>query len=252
MKIEKTALIAGNWKMNGTIKEAKRLVSGLLEKYNGTPSLDAKILICPPMTLLNYVGNLLEGTNIMLGGQNCHYEVSGAHTGEVSANMMRDSGCSHVIVGHSERRSHYGETDKEIFRKVEAVVEHGMKAIMCVGETLKSRQEGNAINYVTRQLDEVLNSRLSLENLVIAYEPIWAIGSGKTPEISEIVEIHEGIKKVLSKSLSQNHEVPVIYGGSVNPTNAEEVLGLEAVNGVLVGGASLNTNDFWEIVNAAS
>ena len=171
MKIEKTALIAGNWKMNGTIKEAKRLVSGLLEKYNGTPSLDAKILICPPMTLLNYVGNLLEGTNILLGGQNCHYEVSGAHTGEVSANMMRVSGCSHVIVGHSERRSQYGETDKEIFRKVEAVLEHGMKAIMCVGETLKSRQEGNAINYVTRQLDEVLNSRLSLENLVIAYEP---------------------------------------------------------------------------------
>ena len=252
MKIEKTALIAGNWKMNGTTEEANRLVNGLLEKYNGTPSLDAKILICPPMTLLNYVGNLLEGTNILLGGQNCHYEVSGAHTGEVSANMMRDSGCSHVIVGHSERRSQYGETDKEIFRKVEAVLEHGMKAIMCVGETLKSRQEGNAINYVTRQLDEVLNSRLSLENLVIAYEPIWAIGSGKTPEISEIVEIHEVIKKVLSKSLSQNHEVPVIYGGSVNPTNAEEVLGLEAVNGVLVGGASLNTNDFWEIVNAAS
>ena len=187
----------------------------------------------------------------MLGGQNCHNEVSGAHTGEVSANMMRDSGCSHVIVGHSERRSQYGETDKEIFRKVEAVLEHGMKAIMCVGETLKSRQEGNAINYVTRQLDEVLNSRLSLENLVIAYEPIWAIGSGKTPEISEIEEIHEVIKKVLSKSLSQNHEVPVIYGGSVNPTNAEEVLGLEAVNGVLVGGSSLNTNDFWEIVNAA-
>ncbi len=139
MKIEKTALIAGNWKMNGTIKEANRLVSGLLEKYNGTPSLDAQILICPPMTLLNYVGNLLEGTNILLGGQNCHYEVSGAYTGEVSANMMRDSGCSHVIVGHSERRSHYGETDKEIFRKVEAVVEHGMKAIMCVGETLESR-----------------------------------------------------------------------------------------------------------------
>ena len=252
MKIEKTALIAGNWKMNGTTKEAKGLVSGLLEKYNGTPSLDAKILICPPMTLLNYVGNLLEGTNILLGGQNCHYEVSGAHTGEVSANMMRDSGCSHIIVGHSERRSQYGETDKEIFRKVEAVLEHGMKAIMCVGETLKSRQEGNAINYVTRQLDEVLNSRLSLENLVIAYEPVWAIGSGKTPEISEIEEIHEVIKKVLSKSLSQNHEVPVIYGGSVNPTNAEEVLRLEAVNGVLVGGASLNTNDFWEIVNAAS
>ena len=122
---------------------------------------------------------------------------------------------------------------------------------MCVGETLESRQEGNAINYVSRQLDEVLNSRLSFENLVIAYEPIWAIGSGKTPEISEIEGIHEVIKKVLSKSLSQNHEVPVIYGGSVTPTNAEEVLGLEAVNGVLVGGASLNTNDFWEIVNAA-
>ena len=252
MKIEKTALIAGNWKMNGTIEEAKRLVNGLLEKYNATLSLDAKVLICPPMTLLTYVGNLLKGTNILLGAQNCHYELSGAHTGEVSANMLCDAGCSYVIVGHSERRSQYGETDKEIFRKVEAVLAHGMQAIMCVGETLKSREKGNAINYVTRQLDEVLNSSLSLENLVIAYEPIWAIGSGKTPEISEIEEIHEVIKKVLSTSLPQNQEVPVIYGGSVNPTNAEEVLGLESVNGVLVGGASLNANDFWEIVNAAS
>ena len=252
MKIEKTALIAGNWKMNGTIEEAKLLVNSLLEKYNAEPSLDVKILICPPVTLLTYVGNLIKGTNILLGGQNCHYELSGAYTGEVSANMLCDSGCSYVIVGHSERRTQYGETDKEIFSKVEAVLAHGMQAIMCVGEPLKSREEGNAINYVTRQLDEVLNSSLSLENLVIAYEPIWAIGSGKTPEISEIEEIHEVIKMVLSTSLSQNQEIPVIYGGSVNPNNAEEVLGLDAVNGVLVGGASLNANDFWEIVNAAS
>ena len=252
MKIQKTALIAGNWKMNGTIEEAKRLVNGLLENYNATPSLDVKILICPPMTLLNYVSNLIEGTKILLGGQNCHYEVSGAHTGEVSANMLCDAGCSYVIVGHSERRSQYGETDKEVFSKVEAVLAHGMHAIMCVGETLKSREEGDAINYVTRQLDEVLNSKVSLENLVIAYEPIWAIGTGKTPKIIEIKEIHEAIKKVLSTSLSQKQEIPVIYGGSVNPANAEEVLGLDVVNGVLVGGASLNTNDFWKIANAAS
>ena len=252
MKIEKTALIAGNWKMNGTTEEANRLVNGLLEKYNASPPLDVKILICPPMTLLSYVSKLIEGTNIFLGGQNCHYEVSGAHTGEVSADMLCDVGCSYVIVGHSERRSQYGETDKEIFNKVESVLANGMQAIMCVGETLKSREEGSAINYVTRQLDEVLNSTLNLENLVIAYEPIWAIGTGKTPKIAEIQEIHEAIKKLLSTSLSQSQEIPVIYGGSVNPNNAEEVLGLDAVNGVLVGGASLNANDFWEIANAAS
>jgi len=243
--------IAANWKMNGLrrdgIDRARALVA-----LASAHEVDCDVLVCPPAPLLGELRSALDGSPILMGGQDCHMAQSGAHTGDVSAVMLADIGCTHVIVGHSERRADHQENDEIVRKKAEAAHAAGLKAIVCVGESEAERDAGNAVAVVTGQLKSSLPEAANPDTTIIAYEPCWAIGTGRTPSLADIGEMHAAIHSFWATQFSDAKNVPrVLYGGSVKADNAKDILATTGVNGALVGGASLNADDFWAICRAA-
>ena len=210
-----------------------------------------EMVLCPPATLLAQMTWAARGSKLALGGQDCHAEAGGAHTGDISAAMLKDAGASHVIIGHSERRADHGETDALVKAKAEAALAAGLVAIVCVGETLAERDGGTTLAVVGRQIAGSMPAGAAASNLVIAYEPVWAIGTGRTPTIAQIAEVHAFIRAQLTAGMgAEAAGVRVLYGGSVKPSNAGEIFAVPDVDGALVGGASLKASDFSAIVTA--
>jgi triosephosphate isomerase len=242
-----TPLIAGNWKMNGlaaSLAEAKAVAAGL-----GTTS--ARVAICPPSILIHRMASALAGGPVLVGGQDHHWDDAGAFTGDISAEMLADAGASLVILGHSERRAGYRETDALVAGKVLAALRAGLEPIVCVGETLDERKAGKALAIVTGQVRGSLPADLAGKAFSVAYEPVWAIGTGLTPTTPEIEEVHRAIRATLLEMFGENGKaVPILYGGSVKPANAAEILHADEVGGALVGGASLKADDFLGIIRA--
>ncbi len=242
-------LVAGNWKMNGSLAMLKepRLLAGMLKDVK----LKCEVMVCPPAILARRIKSILKGSRIRLGGQDCHGAASGAHTGDISAGMLKEAGCSAVIVGHSERRANHGETDAAVANKAQAAHRAGLTAIVCIGETLDQRKAGQTLDIVSRQLKGSLPEGASAANTVIAYEPVWAIGTGLTPTLAEVTQVHAHIRNDLATLLGEDGAgVRILYGGSVKPSNAAELMGAPNVNGALVGGASLKAADFLGIIKA--
>ena len=242
-------LIAGNWKMNGLKAsggEFKAIVEGA-----SSVSDRADLLICPPATLLLAFARMAEGTAVALGAQDCHAKPSGAYTGDISAEMIADAGGQAVIVGHSERRTDHAESDRSVRAKASAAVAAGLTAVICVGESEAQRDAGMTIDIVASQLAGSVPDDVAVGKLVIAYEPVWAIGTGRTPHSGEISDVHAAIRNALIARFSDAGEMMrILYGGSVKPSNAAELLALPNVNGALVGGASLKAEDFLAIAAA--
>ena len=242
-----TPLIAGNWKMHGTsasLEEAKAIAAGVGE-------CPARVAICPPAILTHRMGELLKGSPVLVGGQDAHWDDFGAFTGDISAQMLADAGAKLVILGHSERRDGYRETDAIVARKVLAALRAGVEPIVCVGETLDQRKAGRALEVVTGQVRGSLPADLAGKAFSVAYEPVWAIGTGLTPTTPEIEEVHRAIRATLLEMFGDaGRAVPILYGGSVKPANAREILAADEVGGALVGGASLKAEDFLAIVRA--
>ena len=243
-------LLAGNWKMNGlraSLAEIRTLTRGLSE----TPPR-ADILICPPATLIAEAAKAAEGGAVAIGGQDCHPLPSGAFTGDISAEMLRDAGATAVIVGHSERRLYHGETDSLVAAKVKAARRAGLTAILCVGESQAQREQGRATQVVAAQLEASVPAEIAASDLVIAYEPIWAIGTGKTPRPMEIAQMHGAVRTLLTGRFgAAAAEIRILYGGSVKPENAADILAVTNVDGALIGGASVRAADFLAIIRAA-
>jgi len=241
-------LVAGNWKMNGlasSLKELDALKAALL----AAPAA-AEVLICPPFTLIAPAALRVDRA-FALGGQDCHAKPSGAHTGDIAAEMLKDSGASYVIVGHSERRHNHGEGDGDVAAKALAAWRAGLTAIICIGETEDQRGAGDAHYVCSHQIDGSVPSAATPANTVLAYEPVWAIGTGKTPTADEIVQMHAYLRACLVRRLGTGaHALRILYGGSVKPDNAGEILHLPEVNGALVGGASIKSDDFLRIIRA--
>ena len=239
-------VVVANWKMNTDLAEAMVLAAGVREGAGGVS--DVEIILCPPFISLNAVGDTVKGTSIKVGAQNMYFEPSGAFTGEIAPPMLQGL-CDYVILGHSERRQLFGEGDELINQKIQAAFQHGLRPILCVGETLEQRESGNAGPVVSRQLRTGLAGVLDITGLVVAYEPVWAIGTGRaaTPEIAG--EMMGGIILETLRSLHPGaaEEVPLLYGGSVNPENISGFAGQDSVHGALVGGASLRADQFLEI-----
>lgn len=245
------ALIAGNWKMNGLTAEGTALI-GALRAGAAEVSARAELLVCPPATLIHLAAQALLGSPISVGGQDCHAKASGAHTGDISAPMLRDAGASAVILGHSERRTDHGETDVLVRAKAEAAIAAGLRPIVCVGETLAEREAGRAEAVVAGQLGASLPDGLAAAGGVVAYEPVWAIGTGRTPTEADIAAMHAAIRaQLVARFGPAGRGVPILYGGSVKPGNAKAILALADVGGALVGGASLVAADFLAIAAAA-
>jgi triosephosphate isomerase len=243
-------LVAGNWKMNG-LSTSLGEVSTLMDLVAQGPAPRARIAICPPATLLSALSAHLKGGEILTGGQDCHPEAKGAFTGDISAPMLADAGAHFVIVGHSERRAGHGETSELIRRKAEAALSAGLVPIICIGESAAERDSGEAEAVVLDQLDQSL-PRAAGADIVVAYEPVWAIGTGRTPTLEEIRAMHGAVRATLVRRMGEGGgRVPILYGGSVKPSNAREILALADVNGALVGGASLLASDFWGIISSA-
>jgi triosephosphate isomerase len=247
MAHEPRPLVAGNWKMHGiaaSVAELEAIIAGLASR---PPAAD--LMICPPATLIASFAKAAAGSAVAIGAQDCHAEVSGAFTGDLSAEMLRDSGATAVIVGHSERRDRHGETDEMVKAKAMAADRAGLTAIVCIGETSEEREAGATMARIKRQLDGSLPEKLN--RLVIAYEPVWAIGTGLTPTPGDVAEVHKMIRNYLiSKDKEQGAAVRILYGGSVKPQNAKELMAVPNVNGALVGGASLKAADFLGIAAA--
>lgn len=242
-------LIAGNWKMNGLRDEGIALAEGLKERAEGL-SLACDLLVCPPATLIREVVQTLAGSVIVVGAQDCHAVRGGAHTGDISARMLRDAGCAYVILGHSERRNGHFEKDADVRAKAAAAHAAGLNAIICIGESEGERDQGDTLRVVISQLSGSLPEGAEAGNTVIAYEPVWAIGTGRTPTAEDVAEVHARIREGLGERLPDSQAVRLLYGGSVNPGNARELLNVENVDGALVGGASLEADDFWAIVES--
>lgn len=239
-------LIAGNWKMNGSIASGTNLVSGILEqRAEHDPGCD--ILVCPPFVSLRPIADLIQNSPIMLGGQDCHTDKGGAHTGDISASMLRDVGCQFVIVGHSERRVNHKEENHAVLLKAKAAHDNGLIAIICLGETHGERKESKTLTVIKHQLEGSIPETASFNDTVIAYEPVWAIGTGLTPSNEEIKEVHDFIRDELKNHFKDSTEFRLLYGGSVNPDNAQAIFSINNVNGGLVGGASLKAEEFWKI-----
>ncbi|HHG89187.1 MAG TPA: triose-phosphate isomerase [Devosia sp.] len=244
-------LIAGNWKMNG-LRASLREIRAMAEKVSGKDRPDCDVLVCPPATLLAEAVALSADSPLATGGQNCHVARTGAHTGDVSAEMLADAGARFVIVGHSERRSDHGETDGVVQAKARAALDAGLVPIICVGETGAQRLDALAITVVEHQLDGSVPQLQENEQIVIAYEPVWAIGTGEVATPADILRMHASIRDWLVSRLAlKGQETRILYGGSVKPENAAEILALANVNGGLVGGASLKARDFLAIADAA-
>ena len=242
-------MIVGNWKMNGLRSDGETLVRTFAERLAKGAPPRCEIAICPPATLLVALAEVLGDAGIALGAQDCHTETGGAHTGDLSAAMLADAGCVHIIVGHSERRGDHGETDGLVRAKAEAVRAASMVPIICIGETADQRDAGRAVEVVRGQLDGSLPDGATSDTVVIAYEPVWAIGTGRTPTTADIAEVHASLRARLGDRGAGGARV--LYGGSVKPDNAKEILALGDVDGALVGGASLNADDFWAICRAS-
>ncbi|MTI45718.1 triosephosphate isomerase [Roseibium hamelinense] len=250
MAVQIKPLVAGNWKMNG-LKAALGEFSKLCEHASADLAAATDLMICPPATLLGAMAASAQETAISVGGQDCHMAEKGAHTGDISAEMLADSGAVAVIVGHSERRADHGETDDTVAAKAQAAWRAGLGAIICVGETEAERKAGKAIEVVSGQLAGSVPVGATADNTVIAYEPVWAIGTGLTPTAEDVREMHESIRKTLAARFKEHGEgMRILYGGSVKPANAAELLAVPNVNGALVGGASLKADDFLGIAAA--
>lgn len=244
-------LVAGNWKMNGTRASLAEL-GEMGKAYNATLRAKADMLVCPPATLIHAASAVAIGSGIAIGAQDCHANPPGAHTGDLSAGQLFDAGASAIIVGHSERRADHGETDALVKTKAEAALAQGLVAIICVGETRAQREAGKALVVVGKQVRGSVPANATADQIVIAYEPVWAIGTGLTPTLADIAEIHADIRKVAARLLGKETaaKLRILYGGSVKPSNARDILALEDVDGALVGGASLKAVDFMGIVEA--
>ncbi len=243
-------LVAGNWKMNGTLASLAE-VDALEEKLAGVqPACD--VMICPPFTLLFPMSERLGDSTIALGAQDCHWEEKGAHTGDIAAEMIAETGATAVIVGHSERRTDHHETDEIVNRKAAAAHRAGLAAIICIGETIDERKAGRTLEVLTRQLKGSVPAGSTAANVIIAYEPVWAIGTGLTPTPEEVAEAHAHVRKELAGLVGEEEAAAmrILYGGSVKPANARELMAVENVDGALVGGASLKAEDFFGIISA--
>ncbi|MFQ5954646.1 MAG: triose-phosphate isomerase [Kiloniellales bacterium] len=245
-------LIAGNWKMNGLLADGLALANAVVERVADAGRLPCELLLCPPATLLADVGRVLAGSPVALGGQDCHLADHGAHTGDISAAMLADAGCRYVIVGHSERRADHGESDDLVAAKAKAAYRAGLTAIVCVGETAAERDAGRAAAVVAAQLAGSLPAEATASNTVIAYEPVWAIGSGRTPSLDQVRDMHAHIRGRLKEARGEadSAAMRILYGGSVTPKNAAGLLAVDEVDGALVGGASLVAEDFWAIAQS--
>ncbi len=244
-----TPLVAGNWKMNGQREQAGEL-GKLAEGLEKDPVDSIEVMICPPATLVMPFVELMKDSKVQIGGQDCHTGVSGAHTGDISAEMLADCGVSAIIVGHSERRADHGETDALINAKAQACWRAGVKAIICVGETQGQRGYGLTLDVVRRQLKNAVPDGATAENTIVAYEPVWAIGTGLTPTVDDVTRVHDDIRNVLVERFGAENGggMRLLYGGSVKASNAKELMAVENVDGALVGGASLKADDFLGII----
>ncbi len=243
-------LIAGNWKMNGlhdALAQAEAVAEGLESAHR-----KADCLICPPATLIAAMAGLAKASRLRVGGQTCHHRDSGAHTGDISAQMLADAGASHVILGHSERRTDHGESDARVALQVECALRAGLTPIVCVGETLQQRDAGQTLDIIRGQLAASLPDALAAKSFALAYEPVWAIGTGLTPDHEQIVEVHGTMRAALAERFGEvGTGAPILYGGSMKPSNAAEILSLREVDGGLIGGASLKAEDFLAIYAAS-
>ncbi|MGE3306324.1 MAG: triose-phosphate isomerase [Rhizobiaceae bacterium] len=243
-------LVAGNWKMNGLAASLAEL-HGMVRGFNGQLSAEADALICVPATLMTRAHDVLGSSSLKLGGQDCHAKASGAHTGDISAEMLKDAGASHVIVGHSERRTDHKESDADVAAKAQAAWRAGLIAIICIGETAAERQAGQTLDVLARQIAGSVPAGATNANTVIAYEPVWAIGTGLTPTVDDVAAAHSRIRAELAGRMgAEAARTRILYGGSVKPSNAVELLGVANVDGALIGGASLKAADFLGIAEA--
>lgn len=243
-------LIVANWKMNMTKASGISLVKSLSAKINRSISSSREVVVCPPFTLISEISKILKSSKISLGGQDCSTDSFGAFTGDISSLMLKDLGCKYVIVGHSERREHHNESEKIIKNKLDLALSLGLKVILCVGEKMQERKKGNTIRIITRQLQLSISKKCNNKNTIIAYEPVWSIGSGVTPKDSEICDVHNFIKNKSSQLSIGDKPLMVLYGGSVNPKNSKNILSLQNVDGALVGGASLKLKSFLDIIKS--
>jgi triosephosphate isomerase len=243
-------LIAGNWKMNGLKADALALAKGVADGVKQAGWNDRQVLVCPPATFVMAVADAVKGSGVLVGGQDCHPKPTGAHTGDIAAAMLRDCGASHVIVGHSERRADHGETDALVRSKAEAAWRARLVPVICIGETLAQREAGKTLAVLETQLTGSVPSGATASNAVVAYEPVWAIGTGKTPTTAEVAAVHAHLRKVLAGLMSDAGQIRLLYGGSVNASNAAELLAAGDVDGALVGGASLKVAEFLAIAKA--
>ncbi len=255
MNSNRKPIMAGNWKMYKTSSEAVALVEDLKRAVAGLKESDVEIVVCPPFTALPAVASLVQNSNIKLGAQNVHWEKEGAFTGEIAAAMLKELFVRYVVVGHSERRQYFGETNETVNKRARTALAHGLRPIVCVGETLMHREEGQTTHIVSDQLMAGLAgfSKDDMLETVIAYEPVWAIGTGKTATPAQAQEVHRFIRDMLERMFGDGvaGRVRVQYGGSVKPANAKELLAQPDIDGALVGGASLDAKGFAEIVKAA-
>lgn len=244
-------LVAGNWKMNG-VKASAAEFGGMIEGYDDDLAAVVDILVCPPATLVLAFAQMAHESQLSVGGQDCHAEASGAHTGDISAEILADAGAIAIIVGHSERRQDHDETDAMVRAKAGAVWRAGLTAIVCVGETEEEREAGEAISRIAGQLAGSIPDDATAARLVVAYEPVWAIGTGKTPTTRDVAEVHASIREYLIERFgdAEGGGMRILYGGSVKPANAEDLMAVPNVDGALVGGASLKASDFLGIANA--
>lgn len=243
-------LVAGNWKMNG-LKAGQAELHKMLAGISEDLADRVDIMICPPATLISSFAEKVSGNLLAIGAQDCHVAASGAHTGDISAGMIADAGGRAVITGHSERRTDHGESDADVKAKTEAAWAAGLIAIVCVGETESERKSGDAVAVVERQLAGSVPDGATSENTVIAYEPVWAIGTGLTPTADDVAEMHKAMREALtSRFAGEGSIMRLLYGGSVKPGNASELMAVENVDGALVGGASLKADDFLGILAA--
>lgn len=243
---QRRKLAAGNWKMNGTAADLTEVQAVI----NAHPAPGCDLLICPPATLLHRMSVLAEDHPLATGGQDCHAEAKGAHTGDISAAMIRDAGGLYVITGHSERRADHGESDAMVRAKTQAAHAAGLIGVVCIGETLTQREAGETLAVITAQLAGSLPDGATGPNTVVAYEPIWAIGTGKVPTLEQIGDVHNHLRAELEKRFSEGAAMRLLYGGSVKPSNAAEIFATSNVDGALVGGASLKAGDFSGIIGA--